>query len=234
MSAPDELPFGVVWEDDLTFLLGERPLRVAFDVGAHRGETARRLVRRFPGVTVHAFEPMADNAAALRAATQDLSVHCVAAAVSDRNARALIGRGPDSMRGGFGAPGDRVAVATVTLDGYAARHGVRHVDLLKVDTEGHEAAVLRGGRALLTGGGVDFVLCECEFIARPDEPHGDFAEILGLLAPLGFRVVSFYTGGVDDLGWRWGDVLFRRVVDARPGWVMRSPHADRPPFPPHD
>jgi hypothetical protein len=58
--------------------------------------------------------------------------------------------------------------------------------------------------------------------------------LLQILTPLGYRVVSFFTGGIDDHGWRWGDVLFRHVTAATPGWVVCSPHDQpapgRPPW----
>jgi FkbM family methyltransferase len=217
------VPFGVSWTADLRHYAGDRGVRIALDVGAHRGETARQIADAFPGATIHCFEPVRPNFRALVEATRSLTVRCVDVAVSDADGTARFHLGPHSGRCGFRATGPGLDVTTVTLDSYARANGIDHVDLLKIDTEGHEAAVLRGAFALLRDGRVDHVLAECEFVERPDEPHGDFGEILALLAPLGFRVISFYTGGVDALGWRWGDVLLRRVTTSDPGSVAASP-----------
>jgi FkbM family methyltransferase len=225
-------PFGVSWVDDLRYYLGDARLSVALDVGAHRGETAQLLAECFPGAIVHSFEPVPHSFEALRAATAGLDVRCVNAAVGDVEGRARMRLGEDSGRSGFRARGSELEVRTVTLDRYAAAEGLERIDLLKIDAEGHEPWVLRGALGLLRAGRVDYVLAECEFSERADEPHGDFAAISALLGPLGYRVVSFYTGGVDDLGWRWGDVLFRRLQGAATGWVVSSPHSDTPPWPP--
>jgi len=211
-----DVPFGVRWEDDLGYYLSERPLKVAIDVGAHIGETARRLTIHFPGCQVHSFEPIPDIYHALKAATRGMNVICLQAAVGEHDGLADITACTGApWLSGFKARGSTVQVRVMTLDSYTAEHQLPGIDLLKIDTEGHEPAVLRGARRLLEGGAVDHVLCECAFVERPEEPHADFAEISRMLTPLGYRVVSFYTGGVDDLGWRWGDVLFRRPTGTK-------------------
>src|SRR4051812_10109880 len=171
VASEGQQPFGVSWVDDLRYCrTGDQP-RPAIAVGAHRGETARLIAQAFR------------SAQAATAATRDLDVRVMNAAVSGDDGRARFHLGPDSGRCGFRARGPAFEVQTVTLDRY-------------------------GGW----------------FSERPDEPHGDFTRIHALLAPAGYRVVSFYTGGVDDQGWRWGDVLLRRVTAAAPGWVACSPH----------
>lgn len=228
-TAAPRTPFGVSWVQDLRYCLSGTELAVAVDVGAHRGETAQLILEAFPSAQVHCFEPVRPSFRALSEATRDLNVRCVNAAVSDCDGTARFHLGADSGRCGFRARGPGLDVRTVALDTYAADCSLEHIDLLKIDAEGHETHVLRGAARLLGSGRIGFVLAECEFTERTAEPHGDFCEILQILAPLGYRVVSFFTGGVDDHGWRWGDVLFRRVTVANPGWVVCSPHDEVPP-----
>jgi len=45
------------------------------------------------------------------------------------------------------------------LDGLAAELGVTRIHLLKVDTEGHELAVLHGAERLIRSGSVDIMSC---------------------------------------------------------------------------
>jgi hypothetical protein len=110
-----------------------------------------------------------------------------------------------------------------TADAFCVERGIQRVNLLKIDTEGYEMNVLRGAEKLLAEGRIDFILAECDFFRRGGEPHGDFIEISKHLSTFGFHVVSFYTGGVDDLGWVWGDVLFRESSRSQPGRVACSP-----------
>jgi FkbM family methyltransferase len=216
------VPFGIDWTADLAYYLSG-PLKTAFDIGANVGQTARRLAAQFPDAKIHSFEPLPDTYRQLEQNTAGMNVRCVNAAAGDTTGPAAFGLGGDSGRNGFQAAHGSVTVNVVTLDDYAAEQSLSQIGLLKIDTEGHESAVLRGARGLLEAGRVDNVLCECEFVRRPDEPHGDFMEIAGMLLPLGYQVVSFYTGGVDDLGWRWGDVLFTRPGETS-GRVVCSPH----------
>uniref|UniRef100_A0A7S4UDJ2 Methyltransferase FkbM domain-containing protein n=1 Tax=Alexandrium monilatum TaxID=311494 RepID=A0A7S4UDJ2_9DINO len=51
-------------------------------------------------------------------------------------------------------------VETITVDAIAKRHGLHHVDILKVDAEGHDFAVLQGARGLLESGHVTLVVWE--------------------------------------------------------------------------
>ncbi len=57
-------------------------------------------------------------------------------------------------------PLDRVAVRTVTLDDYCLRHGINSIDLVKVDAEGAEEAILAGAGALLRRAGIRALLFE--------------------------------------------------------------------------
>ena len=211
----DDEPFGVRWSADVAHYLQGRPLSVAFDVGAHRGETTLKLIDVFPGVRVHSFEPLPESFAALQQATASTAAHAVNAAVSERSGVLEIARGEATYQSGVDAGGERIEVRSLTVDEYADAQGMERLDLLKIDTEGHEEAVLRGARRRLEAGAIEFVVCECEFAPRPDEPHAPFAAVHALLEPLGYRVVSFYTGGVDNLGWVWGDVLYKLTAGPR-------------------
>jgi FkbM family methyltransferase len=212
---PQEAPFGVHWSADVAHYLQGRALGVAFDVGAHRGETTLKLLKAFPGTQIHSFEPMPESFAALRRETASTPARVVNAAMSDSSGVLELARGEASYQSGVNATGERLEVPSLTVDEYADAEGIERLGLLKIDTEGHEEAVLHGARRLLEAGAIEFVVCECEFAPRPEEPHADFAALHALLEPLSYRVVSFYTGGVDNLGWVWGDVLYKLTAGPR-------------------
>ena len=113
----------------------------------------------------------------------------------------------------------------ITLDQFCATRKIDRVDILKIDVEGFETAVLRGALGMLERGEIKLVYAECEFNRNESEPHGDFFEMCEILLPLGYRVVSLYSGGVDGNGWVWGDVLFMRPGGPRPVYCSPfSPH----------
>ena len=53
-------------------------------------------------------------------------------------------------------------VATVTLDGYCQERGIDHIDVLKVDVEGHETQVMAGARELIERRAIDVVILEVD------------------------------------------------------------------------
>jgi FkbM family methyltransferase len=125
---------------------------VFFDVGAHIGEYTLLAAAR--GATVHAFEPNPANAAFLRAnvasnGLTNVTVH--EAAVSDRecHVRFLAHRDPSLSAIWTGRQTDggysEITVRAIALDSVA----VPRVDVIKIDAEGAELAVLRGARAIL-------------------------------------------------------------------------------------
>jgi FkbM family methyltransferase len=211
--------FGVDWVRDVAYFT---EAKVVLDVGAHHGETVRRLVERFPEASVFAFEPSSASYAVLESAVRRLPrVEPVNAALGAKAGTARIAANGDSGHTRVDPNGDGEAVTVLTADGFCTDRGIEHVDLLKVDTEGMEVSVLEGAEAALES--TDHVVCECDFGRRDIERHANFFEIHELLSKRGFSPIAFYTGGVDGRGWRWGDVLYRR--DGAPQPVACSPFA---------
>lgn len=140
-----------------------RPGMIFWDIGAHTGFYSL-IASRLVGASghVHAFEPMPQNASRLREAismngASNVTVHQIA--LSDRSARALLYRSASSFMWSLvpdqgGTDGEMVACAT--LDSMVLRLG--KPDLLKIDVEGAETAVLTGGRALLVEGNARLIV----------------------------------------------------------------------------
>lgn len=137
------------------------PRAVAFDVGANIGVFALVLGRLVPGGTVFAFEPDPENYAYLRAnIARNRATNVVAEprAVYDRAGPVAFVSIPEALSASFVAPagtGNGTAppgsrpVEAVRLDDYVQACGLRRVDLLMIDAEGAELAVLAGARTTL-------------------------------------------------------------------------------------
>lgn len=54
-------------------------------------------------------------------------------------------------------------ITLTDLDSYAEEHGIEHIDLLKIDVEGHEVEVLKGAQRLLAKGRVFMIFAELIF-----------------------------------------------------------------------
>lgn len=168
------------------------------DIGANTGLFALLAARNDFSRRVLAFEPAAAIHAMLVANVRANGLSNLTAerlALSDRS-------GPVSFyvtRTGGGIPLDsslvwgfrdnveEVRVAAVTLDGYLAEHDFWPVDLLKIDVESAEMAVLRGARETLRQHRPAII---CEILRRADT-----AGLHELLHPLGYRYYHLTPGG---------------------------------------
>ncbi len=123
---------------------------VCLDVGANVGNHALAFAPHFHRVL--AFEPHPRTAALLRAnAMLAANVEVLELALSDHDGRALLAApagnaGMAKLQGEGASSGTPVALRR--LDGLAQLTAQR-VAMIKIDVEGHEAAVLRGGAELL-------------------------------------------------------------------------------------
>jgi FkbM family methyltransferase len=133
----------------LTDLL--RPGMTFWDVGAHVGfftVLGARLVGNQG--QVHAFEPVEQNRARLEAAVErngcaNVTVHPVA--LSAEAGQAVLHEHESSAMWSLAGEGEGETIRTETLDSL----GLPPPDLVKIDAEGVEVEVLRGGSELLSG-----------------------------------------------------------------------------------
>jgi FkbM family methyltransferase len=223
------VPFGVYWEEDARYLMGRRSHPTLVDVGANIGQTVQRMLRGFPDATIYSFEPVPASFAELQRNTAEFAgVECVDVALGDAPGQATIttDRGSQNTITKGVSSDLQTTVRVSTVDLFCAERAIDRIDLLKMEVEGFEPAVLRGSEGMLAAGRIDFVLAASDFVRRRDQPHADFFEIYEFLAQRGFVVVGFYNGGVDDQGWVWGDILWMRQGCVEPMPVACSPFAD--------
>jgi FkbM family methyltransferase len=192
-----------------------RPFRpaVLFDAGANQGDWARATAARHPDAHVHAFEisPPTFEVLAARVAS-NARIHCNNVGLSDQE-------GPITIRHYGGLPAlttatayphpfeyTEIAARTVRGDEYAARNGIDHIDLLKIDVEGMEEPVLRGFDALFARGAIDLVQFEYGQVAILN--HFLLADFHAFFRERGFAVGKIYPGYVDFRDYAYWDEDF--------------------------
>lgn len=204
---------------DTLKLAGAPADSVIFDVGANCGQTVLRLRQNFPTQPIFAFEPIQRTFEELGRNTRHLPfVTAINAAVGDAPRKLRIySQGTSelaSLRDTAPTSGSMVnEVEVITLDEFARVNGIRHIYLLKTDTEGFDAGVLRGARGLLSARRVDFVLCEVGFDPQ-DGSHSHLGQIMDLMSQFDFTLASVYdVAGFWHLrrfGYTYANVLFAR------------------------
>jgi FkbM family methyltransferase len=161
---------------------------VVYDVGANMGLYGQLAASMFSPSMVHAFEPAPASADIARRIGRRnrlaLTVHQVA--VSDQVGVAALHLSPvsdasNSLVEGFRDTDVHIDVPTTTIDAMVERTG-DHPDIIKIDVETHERAVLDGARATIERDRPALIV---EVLRRKGHDHG--VEISEFLAGLGYR-----------------------------------------------
>lgn len=176
------------------------PNGVFVDVGGHIGLISFDVAVRRPDVTIHAFEPNEVNVKAWlhnQGLNSASSAQLTRAGLGDREGEMRFDVPTDSSSGMVNEAGE-ITVPVTTLDRYCAAQGITYIDVLKIDVQGHEAAVLHGASELLDAGAVGTVICEiCEPLLRLAGATRD--DVVEPLKRRGFRVVKVPATGLRAL-----------------------------------
>ncbi len=186
---------------DVAKLLPGLKLEVIFDVGSNTGETAISYCQSMPFATVHCFEPVASTFQLLRNNTNSYSrIICEQLAIGSAEQSAeMVTDGPHKMHHMRAHPTMPVkettslneTVSVTTIDSYCTKHDIRHIHLLKSDTEGYDMQVLIGASEMLQSHSIDLI--DVEAGMHPGNlRHVPFEEVKVFLQHRGYFVFSLY------------------------------------------
>jgi FkbM family methyltransferase len=143
-------------------------VRTVFDVGANVGQSIERFVSEFPAADIYAFEPGNKAFEELRRRySRYKNVHLNQVALSNKPGEVPFLETADTVFShlsrkdeGFKGKKDTRLVQCDTLDNWCAANRTSRIDLLKIDTEGHDLEVLAGCKHLLASQRVKVVITE--------------------------------------------------------------------------
>lgn len=149
------LPIGVDIFEDIKFKMGVKSLKNIFDVGANIGQTVFQLKSAFPESNIYSFEPIKMTYLQLLGNTKELQgVSCENFALGSKSEKKSIkvfeeknsvlnSLNVSAMNSAANAVTEIINVSTI--DEYCTSNNILQIDLLKIDTEGFEIEVLKGG-----------------------------------------------------------------------------------------
>lgn len=169
------------------------PRPVVFDVGANVGKWSQAALSINPACEIHAFEPFPDSYQALQQRfASNSNVHAVMQGLGAVPSEVAIQVFDDalshnSLHGRVDRPAHRTAsVQLTTLDTYCADHQIERIDFLKIDTEGHEIAVLQGASEMLSRGAINAI--QIEYMSSWILARYYLKDLFDLLEPRGYRL----------------------------------------------
>jgi FkbM family methyltransferase len=200
----------------LTRLAGRADRPVIFDVGANEGQSIRQFRQTFPRPVLHSFEPGPDTFDRLKAefgGTADVTLNpfALGAMVGEltfhENTKSDMSSFLQTGPAGWGEERRRIPARIETVDGYCARAGIGHIDVLKTDTQGFDLEVLRGAEGMLRTGAIHLIFTEI-MMAELYRGLPGLDEIYHFLRARSFQLVSFYRFEYRGDRAGWTDALF--------------------------
>jgi FkbM family methyltransferase len=192
-----------------------KPGSLVLDIGANVGAYAIPVARAFPGCEVHGFEPNPAMAGRLR---ENIALNCMSSgsnlqvmpfALSDAKGQMTLyavtriegNPGLSSLREeSLGTAGyEAIDVAVETLDGLYG-DSPQAVSVIKIDVQGHELQVLRGGQRVIERSRAAIVFeHEDGLFADAAEAAAVKAATAAFLAEVGYRAYYISRFGADLL-----------------------------------
>jgi FkbM family methyltransferase len=139
-------------------------LKTVFDVGSHVGEWASQVLRLNPRIDLHCFEPCKKTFQVIQAKEFEQNVTCNNFGLGSDNARKTLFVYGDLSEGNslylrrglekivdteLQAETEQVEIRT--LDSYCNEKNIGEIDFLKIDVEGNELDVIKGGKEYFEG-----------------------------------------------------------------------------------
>jgi FkbM family methyltransferase len=220
---------GLHLHEDIDIILGRKSGYEIFDLGGNEGQSIRHFQQDFRTPRIISFEPARSCLEILkRKFGNQPSVQIVPKAVGENTSTGELKiferSGMNSLlplEPGAAAVGARLdvleteKVEIISLDDFTAQNGIEKIDILKIDCQGGEMAILRGAKRLLAE-----QLVKCLYLEVMFKPlyrdQAALSEYVRFLEPFNFDLTGFYKPALRQTALFHCDVLFTRREGATP------------------
>lgn len=174
------------------------------DIGANVGNVSKAALQSYPECNVICFEPVQETFAVLKKKLDPYSkrVHMYNIALSDHSGKGTINLtnfdGANSImpqadfHKNFNPHVQEVGseeITLVTLDEFSGNLPAQYIDIMKIDVEGYELAVLNGGAKFIEHN-VDTIIIEIALMRDASWDRQGIFDIFHILNKMGFRLIN--------------------------------------------
>jgi len=211
---------------DMSQLLSSHSIHGIIDGGAYHGSVSKLFSSFFPNAIIYAFEPLKESFVILEQNVKDSSaIRPVNLGLSSTSGKrtlyvteqlycsSLAPRNvcgekyyPEATR-----PHHTENIEVVTIDEWTRSQGIKDIDIIKLDVQGHELEALKGAQNILQRSNVKLICTEIEFVELYKN-NCLFFEVEGFLRNYAFQLYHLYDlqSGEADGQLIYGDAIFIR------------------------
>lgn len=194
------IPHGYDLSTDIQRKLPSTKILTLFDVGGNIGQSVKTFRFLFPSATIYSFEPVRDTFQKLQQNTASYkNVHVFPLALGFEPGFVEIEISEDSTENSLlKIPSNKTAsmaktevIQVETLSKVASHHKLKHIDFLKIDAEGFDLEVLKGGESLLEKQAISFIQVEAG-VNSLNQKHIPLATFQTYLEEKGYYLFGIY------------------------------------------
>lgn len=189
-----------------------------FDVGSNRGLITAKYLSMFNDAKIFAFDPIEHFSKEYLKFGPKVKFHNLAFSnvngILDFNINVSLDTSSLLSSTKIGANSDekcatinQIKVRTTTLDEFCKEHNIKNIDILKLDVQGSELAVLKGSEKLLKSKRIKLIYTEAyfkqQYLSQPL-----FYEIGGYLKDHGYYLADIFNPYYNGRELLWCDAIF--------------------------
>ncbi|HZF02469.1 MAG TPA: FkbM family methyltransferase [Methylomirabilota bacterium] len=225
--------FAMNGEEMVLRSLGGAPVQTVFDVGANRGDWSLLAHRLLPNARIYAFELSPPTFESLRQNTRTCdTIEIFNFGLSDHDGETFFYHYPEKsgetsvIAHPFQSGGVEMKGHLHAGDVFCAEHGIQKIDLLKIDVEGAEAAVLHGFKKMLAAKKISVIQFEYEKLNTATKFL--LKDFYALLGDCGYAIGKIFPTYIDFRDYvfeheiLWGS-NYLAVLKDQPDWLNRFP-----------
>jgi len=159
-------PWGVSFKNDIRKFFPNWEPNTIFDIGANIGQTALTYHKLWPKAKIYSFEPIPSTYKKLKENTNNNGrISPYQLAFGSKEGNVIMNEGKNSLLSSIEDISDqdiknKIEVDITTINSFCTAKKIRKINLLKIDTEGHDLEVVKGGGSMCENSNIDFMLLE--------------------------------------------------------------------------